>query len=223
MKNISLPKDIQRYVRKKIISNVLYFVFLEALAAALNCFTFNSLSSKLEAGLHALMMIALQIVPFVISRFPFNVIDKTWCGEVVAVNIETKNDAFFAGGKTHSYTNHQIMLDVKKENAKIVTITAKEVGEPNPETRGLLGYTVPNQGDIKAFINDYSEGDTVYHFYGIPHYYIAKKQSDKNDCVICGTQNSSERDTCLNCGYSLIKADGIISFKKTPRGSSKPY
>ena len=222
MKNISIPKDIRNYVRKKVIFNVLFFVCLEALAVVINVSLFEELRVRLNVGIHILLIIALQIIPFFISKFPFSVIDKSWRGEVVAVNINTKTDAFFAGGKSYSYTNHQIMLDVKKENNKVVKIKAKEVGEPNPETTWLLGYTVPNQGHITAFINYYSVGDTVYHFYGIPHYYIAKKQSDKNDCVICGTQNSSERDTCLNCGYSLIKADGIISFKKAPRLRSKP-
>ena len=207
MKNISIPKDIQNYVKKKVMSKVLFFVGLEVLAVALNVFIFDSLSSRLEGWIHILVIIALQIVPFVISNFPFNIIDQPWCGEIVDVNIKTKTDAFFAGGKTHSYTNHQIMLDVKKENGKLVTIKAKEVGEPNPETTWLLGYTVPNQGNIKAFLNYYSVGDKIYHFYGVPNYYIVKKESNKNNCVICGTQNTIESDRCLNCGYSLIKAD----------------
>ena len=207
MKNISIPKDIQNYVKKKVMSKVLFFVGLEVLAVALNVFIFDSLSSRLEGWIHILVIIALQIVPFVISKFPFNIIDQPWCGEIVDVNIKTKTDAFFAGGKTHSYTNHQIMLDVKKENGKLVTIKAKEVGEPNPETTWLLGYTVPNQGNIKAFLNYYSVGDKIYHFYGVPNYYIVKKESNKNNCVICGTQNTIESDRCLNCGYSLIKAD----------------
>ena len=207
MKNILIPNDIRNYVKKKVISRTLFFVGLEVLAVLINIFLFDSLRSGLDSWNHILLIISLQIAPFVVSKFPLNIIDKSWCGEVIAVDINTKNDAFFAGGKTHSYTNHQIVLNVKKENGKVVTIKVKEVGEPNPETTWLLGYVVPNQGDIKNFVDYYSVGDEVYHFYMLPNYYIAKKISDKNICVICGAQNTSERDKCLNCGYSLIKSD----------------
>lgn len=207
MKDISIPSDIKNYVKKKVISCVLFFIFLELVAVGLNVSMFDSLSSILDTWVHILFIVVLQIVPFVISKFPLNIIDKSWRGEVISVDIKTKTDAFFAGGKTHSFTNHQIILKVKKENDQIVTITAKQVGEPNPETTWMLGYTVPNQGDIKAFINYYSEGDKVYHFYKVPFYYIDKLQSIYNDCIICGTQNTSERDDCVNCGFSLIKPD----------------
>ena len=201
MKNILIPKDIQNYVRKKVISCVLFFVGLEALAAALNIFIFDSLSSVSERWLHILVIITLQIVPFVISKFPFKIIDRSWSGEVISVNIETNTGAYTAGGtKVYPYTKHEILLEVKQQNGKIVKIKAKEVGE-----RSHVGFPVPNEGDIKNYINYYSAGDKVYHFYGVPNCYIIKKLSDKNDCVICGTQNTGERDNCLNCGYSLIK------------------
>ena len=203
MKNISIPKDIQNYVKKKVISNVLFFVGLEVLAVALNVFMFDSLSSRLEGWLHILVIIALQIVPFVISKFPFKTIDKSWNGEVISVDIETKTGSHIIGGtKVAPYTKHEIMLEVKQQNGKTVKIKAKEVGE-----RRHAGFPVPNEGDIRNYINFYSVGDKVYHFYRVPNYYIVKKQSYKNDCVICGTQNTSERDNCLNCGYSLIKSD----------------
>ena len=203
MKNISIPKDIQNYVKKKVMSKVLFFVGLEVLAVALNVFIFDSLSSRLEGWIHILVIIALQIVPFVISKFPFKMIDKSWNGEVISVNIETKTGAHTIGGtKVAPYTKHEIMLEVKQQNGKAVKIKAKEVGE-----RRHVGFPVPNEGDIRKYINYYSVGDKVYHFYGVPNYYIVKKESNKNDCVICGTQNTSERDRCLNCGYSLIKAD----------------
>ena len=203
MKNILIPKDIHNYVRKKVISCVLLFVSLEFLAAALNVFMFDSLSSVSEGWIHISVIITLQIVPFVISKFPFKIIDKSWNGEVVSVDIRTKTGAYTAGGtKVYPYTKHEVILEVKRPNGKTVKIKAKEIGE-----RSHVGFSVPNEGDIKNYINYYSVGDKVYHFYGVPNYYVVKKLSDKNDCVICGTQNTGERDTCLNCGYSLIKAD----------------
>lgn len=196
--------------REKVISCILYFAALEVLAVVLNVFCLMPYVTDRRA--YILLITAFHAAPFLVAKFPFKIIDKNWCGEVISVDIKTKNDAFFAGGKTHSYTNHQIMLNVKKENGKVITIKAKEVGEPNPETIGLLGYTVPNQGDIKSFINYCSAGDTVYHFRLLPNYCIVKKNSDKNDCVICGAQNTSERNKCLNCGHSLIKANHTVSF-----------
>ena len=204
-KVMTLLEDIVKYVKKKIIRCIALFIILECATILITVLTWNYFAEKTPLLFHITLIVLINMVPFFISKFPKNLIDKSWSGEIIAVNIETKSDAFSAGGKTHSYTKHQIMLDVKKENGKIEKIKIKEVGEHNTVITKQLGYAVPNQGDIKAFTNYYSEGDKIYHFYGLKYYYVDKKNVDRSDCVVCGCENKKDRETCISCGYSIIK------------------
>ena len=199
-----LPMDIVKYVKRKVVRCVVLFVLLVCVTAAISILTWNYFATRTPLALHICLISLINIVPFWVSKFPISLIDKSWSGEVVAVNIKTKSDAFSAGGQTYSYINHQIMLDVKKENGKTVTIKIKEVGEHNTVITQLLGYTVPNQGNIKQFINYYSVGDKIYHFYGLKHYYVDKKNIEVAECIMCGCENKKGRERCINCGYSII-------------------
>lgn len=199
-----LPMDIVKYVKRKVVRCIALFVLLACVTATISILTWNYFATRTPLALHICLICLINIVPFWVSKFPISLIDKSWSGEVVAVNIKTKSDAFSAGGQTHSYINHQIMLDVKKENGKTVTIKIKEVGEPNTVITKLLGDTVPNQGNIKQFINYYSVGDKIYHFYGLKHYYVDKKNIELSECIICGCENKKGRERCINCGFSII-------------------
>ena len=152
---MTLPLDIVKYVRKKVIRCVALFAILACATIAVSVLTWNYFTTRTPLAFHISLIVLINVIPFFVAKFPVALIDKSWSGEVVAVDIKTKSDAFSAGGKTYSFTNHQIMLNIKKDDGKTVTIKAKEVGEPNTEITKLLGYTVPNQGDIKQFINYY--------------------------------------------------------------------
>lgn len=200
MNNISLPEDIKKQVKKKVISHVLHFLLLELAAGAVNLMMFDTLSSRLVGWIHILIIIALQVAPFILTKFPLKLIDSSWRGEVIAVDIESKTDAYIAGGtKVYPYTKHVILLTVKQSDGKITRIKAKEVGQ-----RISASFAVPNEGDIKQYVNYYSAGDKVYHFYGVENYYIVRGQSETKDCIMCGAQNPRERTTCFDCGYSLL-------------------
>lgn len=200
MKDIFLPQDIKKYVRKKVLSKVLYFILLELVAFFVNFVTFKTFNSIVDGWIHVLIIIAIQLIPFAISKFPFNLIDKSWSGEVVSVDIETKPDAFMEGGRPIYYTKHEIILGVKREDGNVIKIVAKEVGE-----KRHVGFSPPNAGNIKLYIDYYSVGDKVYHFYGIKNYYIVRNNALLNDCIICGAQNPTDRDNCFNCGHTLLK------------------
>ena len=123
---MTLPADVVRYVKKRVIRCIVLFVLLACIAVAISALMWNYFAEKTPLLFHITLIVLINMVPFFVSKFPKNLIDKSWSGEIIAVNIETKSDAFSAGGKTHSYTKHQIMLDVKKENGKTVKIKIKE-------------------------------------------------------------------------------------------------
>lgn len=205
---MTLPADIVKYIKKKIIRCVVVFLLLQCVTIAISALTWNYFASRVPLAFHIGIIILINAVPFFVAKFPKNLIDSAWSGEIVAVNIKTKSKPFSAGGKVFPYTSHQIILDVKRDNGKVISIMVREIGEPNNVITQLLGYTVPNQGDIKAFIEYYSIGDKIYHFYGLKHYYLEKEKKDFCICVICGAENKNSREKCVDCGHTLIKNIG---------------
>ena len=202
---MTLPADIVKHIKKKIIYCIVVFVLLECVTISISALSWNYFASRVSLDFHIGLIILINAVPFFVAKFPKKLIDRTWSGEIVAVNIKTNSKPFSAGGKVFPYTSHQIILDIKRDNGKVISIMVREIGEPNNVITQLLGYTVPNQGDIKAFIDYYSVGDKIYHFYGLKHYYIEKKKTDFFTCVICGAENKNDREKCVDCGHILIK------------------
>ena len=199
--NVDLPNDIVKCVYKKIARCVITFMILESVAIITGVLSWQALDAKMGAFLHICILILLIIVPFFASGFPFKLIDRSWTGIVEDICIKEKTGTYTVGaGEVFPYSKNVIYLKVRKDNGKEKYIAAKEFG-----IRHHKGFAVPNEGDVTKHLDDYSEGDKVYHFYGLKHYYIVRKKSEMMECVVCGASNKKEREDCLSCGHSLIK------------------
>lgn len=199
--NIDLPNGIEKYVYKKIARCVLMFMLLESVSVGISVLSWQALAAKTSSFLHIGILVLLGIVPFFASGFPFKLIDKSWTGIVTDICVKEKTGTYTAGeGEVFPYSKNVIYLKVRKDNGKEKHIAAREFG-----IRSHKGFSVPNEGDVTKHLDDYSIGDKVYHFYGLKHYYIVKKNSEMVECVVCGTSNPKGREDCLNCGHSLIK------------------
>lgn len=200
MKN--LPRDIKKHVKRKIVFCIALFLILEIFAFVFNFLFFNHFSSNSNATFHIILIITLHIFPFFISGFPFKLIDHSWNGKVVGIDIQEEGSTYFTsgGGKFAPYTKSVIYLTVKKSNDKEIEIPIREFG-----IRHHKGFSVPNEGKVCYHQNDYTVGDEVYHFYGLKNYYVVKQNSDFLDCIVCGTKNHSDRTVCVACGFTLIK------------------
>ena len=204
MKDIKLPKDISGYVKKKVLRRLLCLLALLALFAAANVYLWSKLREidNINNDVYVYFIVISIILPFLISGVPLKMIDKSWRGEVIAVDITEETGAYARGKSVAPYTKHVIILKVKKDNGTVCDVRAAEYGIKNH----LLGEAVPNEGNIKHHMNDYHAGDLVYHFYGIPHNFVVSSDVTKpTNCVICGYQNKNEDEKCFNCGHSLIK------------------
>ena len=196
-----LPKDIVKAVQKKIARCITVFAVLEIVAIVISVLSCEYITANTNVVFYIFVVIFLCVIPFLISGFPFKLIDKSWMGTVTDVVVKTETGTYTAAGvKAFPYDKNVIYLKVKKDNGKEELILACEFG-----IRSHPGFSVPNEGDIVKHLNDYSVGDQVYHFYGLKHNCIVKKNSELIECVVCGSQNQKERNNCLNCGYSLIK------------------
>ena len=203
MKYKDLPTDIVKYVNNRIIRCSGLFLILECVSIVFCILTWNYFATKTNVGFHLCVLFVICLIPFLISKFPKDLIDKSWSGEVVKVFVEEEKGINHTSvGLGHPYVKHVIYLDIKKDNSKkIKCIAAQEFG-----IRQQIGFPVPNEGDVTKHLNDYSIGDRVYHFYGLKHYYFVKKNQEMVKCVVCGSENKKDRDSCLNCGHSVLKS-----------------
>ena len=197
----NLPKDIVKYVNKEIARCISIFAILEIVAIVISILTYEYFTKSINLIFYIIVVIFLFAVPFFVSRFPFKLIDSSWHGVVTEVTVKTETGTYTAAGtKAFPYDKNVIYLKVKRDDGKELRIPAREFG-----IRSHPGFSVPNEGDVTKHLNDYSVGDQVYHFYGLKHNRIIKKNYEMIECVVCGAKNSNERDDCINCGHSLIK------------------
>ena len=196
-----LPNDLSTYVNRKIARCVIIFVVLESIAIGISILSYKHLATNANIAFHICISLFLCAIPFFASGLAFKLIDKSWNGVVTEVFVKEETGTYTTGGgKAFPYDKNVIYLKVKKDNGKEILIVAREFG-----IRSHVGFSVPNEGDATKHLNDYCVGDTVYHFYGLKHNYIVKKNSEMIECVVCGSHNQKERNDCLNCGHSLIK------------------
>ena len=197
----NLPKDILKYINKRIARCITTFLVSEIVAIVISILTYDYFTKSINLIFYIIVVIFLCAVPFFVSRFPFKLIDRSWHGVVTDVIVKSETGTYTAAGtKAFPYDKNVIYLKVKRDDGKELRIPAREFG-----IRNHPGFTVPNEGDITKHLNDYLIGDHVYHFYGLKHNRIVKQNFEMIECVVCGTQNTNVRDDCINCGYSLIK------------------
>lgn len=207
---MNLPVDVAKYVRKKIIRCIALFAILECVTILISILTWDYFASRTPLSFHIGVIFWINVIPFWISKFPISLIDKSWSGEVVEVSIEEERSTYnISMGKCFPYVKHVIYLDVKLDNKKHKRIAIQEFGVRNDNKHNRVSCVIPNEGDVTKHLDDYSVGDRVYHFYGLKHYYVVKKNLNLSECVVCGVKNKKESDTCVNCGYSIIKNIGI--------------
>ena len=199
---MKLPKDVVNYVRKKVIRCVATFVVLETAALLTLALSWDYFAAKTNPIFHTLLVMVLCIIPFVVAKVPWSLIDKSWNGVVTEVYVKDEMGTYTAyhGGHPRPYPKYVIYLKVRTSNGEEKHIAVREFG-----LRVHVAFPVPNEGDVTKHIDEYSVGDRVYHFYGLKHYYIEKQSFDMVECVVCGTQNHKDRDDCIECGHSIVK------------------
>ena len=205
---MTLPVDLVKYVRKKVIRCIGLFVLLECVTVLICIWTWDYFAARVPFAFHIGVIFWINVIPFFVTKFPWALIDKSWCGEVVDVSIEEKVGAYTLANFMGAYSKNIIYLNVKLDNGKHKRIAIQDFGSKINDIGARydqVSFAVPNAGDVTKHLDDYSIGDRVYHFYGLKHYYVEKKNLALTECVVCGFKNKEENDVCVNCGHSLIK------------------
>lgn len=205
MKFPNLPDDLQRYLQKKITSRIVKCVLFELAVMLLLIFMGERLFSALGTVGQILTYIILMIIPLIVTGVPIKLIDKSWQGEVIDVEVKTTT-AFTKDVKAKQYTENSVWLTIKKSDGEIVYekfASFSSRGKPYNPTQAFWGIkdTKPEH-----FLGKYNKGAKVFHFYGFEHSLLVDENNKSiTTCIVCGQENDKSNKKCWECGHSLIK------------------
>ena len=197
----TLPLSLQ----KKRVSNILWRVIPCVLLFALTLTTILLWGEEIFDFPHLLARCVVYaiflLLPFLITGVPLKLIDKSFSGTVIAVNVTEKigiySRSFAKGGV---YTRHDLVLTIQTDEGKKIKYTALSLGVKNRPHQ-----FPPNLGAIEHHTEEYSVGERVHKYYGFGGLYVEPKtQVDRKRCIVCGTQNGNEDSRCWSCHSELI-------------------
>ena len=188
---MTLPKDLQKYCRKRIWKRVvpciiLIFAFVTVLILWGNVI-FDTDNKAVQISCYIVVMLS----PFVITGVPHKLIDSTYHGRIKKVDIvtTTDNDSSVKPTRERLYLKNTIYLTIERPNGKLIYKKA---------------YS--GKARLQQNINAYNEGNLVFHLYGTNTVVVLPDTNDRSvHCSVCGSSNDIENDQCRDCGHSLIK------------------
>ena len=186
---LRLPRDLQGHVRRAVIKKITPCVLLLIVfGGAMYLFgerIFELVPPAVRVGAYVLAM----LLPFVITRVPFCLFDRTFVGKVKHVHVQNEYVAVkgLAGSNLH----------ISRTLATFVYLT---LGLPDGKEKRIK--TVQS-----GFIEEFKPGDTVFHLYGTNHTIVLpEKAGDHVECPVCGDDNRATLTECHSCGHTLIKS-----------------
>ena len=205
-----LPKDIQRHVRNHVLKCVIPFAVLEITLIFILAFLGHMLFSTSVIGFRILCYFLVLIVPFFITKFPLKLIDRSWYGEIIQVDIKSRTVVY--GSTRLNLRNEQAVLLMIKTPEREVLHKEALICDQAPQRPGVQdGELIKSK--LENHATEYQVGDTVYHFYGLKQLLVIHKNKyEFSRCLICSQNNAGDRDICWHCGHSLIKNPPDIKY-----------
>jgi ribosomal protein S27E len=186
---LRLPRDLRGHVRRAVIKKITPCVLLLiAFGAVLYLFgerIFELVPPAVRIGAYVLAM----LLPFVITRVPFCLFDRTFVGKVKQVHVQNEYVAVkgLAGSNLHI-------------SRTLATFVYLSLDLPDGKEKRIK--TVQS-----GFIEEFKPGDTVFHLYGTNHTIVLPEMAgDHVECPVCGDDNRATLTECHSCGHTLIKS-----------------
>ena len=186
---LRLPRDLRGHVRRAVIKKITPCVLLLiAFGGAMYLFgerIFELVPPAVRVGAYVLAM----LLPFVITRVPFCLFDRTFVGKVKHVHVQNEYVAVkgLAGSNLHI-------------SRTLATFVYLSLDLPDGKEKRIK--TVQS-----GFIEEFKPGDTVFHLYGTNHTIVLPEMAgDHVECPVCGDDNRAELTECHSCGHTLIKS-----------------
>ena len=186
---IFVPEDIIRFSWKK--KKIRIIVFCLIMVAILLFLIFGRKYYEFWKPLNKILTLCATVVfAMLVTGVPLKLIDKSWCGTVEEVKINTFTDSINKARPTweNLYITNRIVLHVKiadKKNSMVVW-------------QQPYMYMIPE--------DYYKTGDTVCYVDGTDYVCrLPNKQGDTVKCVICGLENDRNNENCAVCGHGILK------------------
>lgn len=200
MEQIKLPKDIRRHICRISVLRLLKFLLLETLSFLLIFFLHERILEEFHIIAYMFFLVVTALAPVLITELPQKLLDRSWRGTVKAIHIKEKSAVYLFNSCSKPYKKLVIILTVETDKGRTIQVNAKEYG-----IRRSQGFADPNERNVQLHMNDYREGDAVYHFYGLSELFVIGANRPMNvNCVVCGSENPKSSGRCHSCGHTLL-------------------
>ncbi len=197
MKQTNLPLDLARFAIRARLGRILPFCFLEILMITLLVLVGNDLFGKeLPLILRILIYALLILIPFPITKFPWNLRERTFRGTVVAVSFE--RSLSIGGGKARPLSRGGMMMFHTEGGSASAMRLSVKLADGTVIRQKLPVPRHPNTPP--------AEGAEVFHLFGSDHVITLPVPSDDHiHCVVCNDINDPGAEVCRTCGRTMVK------------------
>ena len=186
---LRLPRDLRGHVRKAVIKKITPCVLLLIAFGGAMYFYGERIFALVPPAVRVGAYVLSMLLPFVITRVPFCLFDRTFVGKVKHVHVQNEYVAVkgLAGSNLHI-------------SRTLATFVYLSLDLPDGKEKRIK--TVQS-----GFIEEFKPGDTVFHLYGTNHTIVLPEMAgDHVECPVCGDDNRAELTACHSCGHTLIKS-----------------
>ena len=205
-----LPQDLKNYARSAFLRKSRAFIISFALTALALIFFGDVILPSKYPEVKPIVYTFILALPFIFTKFPFCVIDSTYCGIVEDIEVKMTKEARPA---PYSYKGHYI-YDKGIVYLKIRT----------PDGRLIKRKVYGGIASLQKYINKFQKYDEVFHLYGTDVAVVLPREKDiPVQCPVCGAVNEKENDLCRECGHTLVRdlafawEGAAVPQKKTQR------
>ena len=186
---LRLPRDLRGHVRRAVIKKITPCVLLLIAFGGAMYFYGERIFALVPPAVRVGAYVLAMLLPFVITRVPFCLFDRTFVGKVKHVHVQNEYVAVkgLAGSNLHI-------------SRTLATFVYLSLDLPDGKEKRIK--TVQS-----GFIEEFKPGDTVFHLYGTNHTIVLPEMAgDHVECPVCGDDNRAELTACHSCGHTLIKS-----------------
>ena len=191
-KNEGLPKDLKNYARATFWRKSRAFIISFVLTVLALIFFGDIIFPTKYPEAKVIMYTVILALPFIFTRFPFRVIDSTYCGIVEDIEVKMSKDARPASYSYKGYTLYDkgaVYLKIRTPDGSLIK-------------RKVYGGIA----SLQKYINKFNKDDEVFHLYGTNTVVVLRGERGTHvECPVCGEINEKENELCCECGHTLVR------------------
>lgn len=194
----NMPQDLKDYSTKYAVKRIVPCLCIFFALLMLIWLFGDKIITTQMIGARVLVYLLLLAIPFVVFGVPHKLIDKTYFAKVTKVWVETtyvqdknrvkQSTRYRSGGASGGYTLHIVYMIIERDDGKDKLVTAYKC-----------------RANKHQKLDEFKEGDTVFHLYGTKHFVKVHSDEDTVRCPVCNNKNQISSKTCHFCGYTLVK------------------